>query len=201
MNRWLNMRLVAASTLFVIALGAATLMPLDASATIVVRLDVESLTAASDVIATVEVLGQESEYTDDDMRIVTRIDLRVDDPVKGCDDAERLEITMPGGRIGDIAQHVSGVPAFEVGERAIVFLERLPNGELTLTGLGQGKFTLVRPLDGSIELAVPSLDGLTLAEVEPGESRPVVRELDVAPSLGATPAADLIERVRALAAE
>ena len=50
-------------------------------------------------------------------------------------------MTTVGGRVGNTILHVSGMPVFEAGESAVLFLER-SKSYLTVVGLNQGKFTI-----------------------------------------------------------
>jgi hypothetical protein len=50
-------------------------------------------------------------------------------------------LTTVGGKIGDLELYVSGMPSFQKGEDAVVFIEKSGAYE-TVVGLGQGKFTV-----------------------------------------------------------
>jgi hypothetical protein len=66
--------------------------------------------------------------------------------------ASSLEVITPGGVQGGLGQRVGGAPRLEVGEEAILFLERSPQaGEVySIAGFHQGKFRVDRTADGSV---------------------------------------------------
>lgn len=63
-----------------------------------------------------------------------------------------LEVITPGGVQGGLGQRVGGAPRLEVGEEAILFLERSPQaGEAySIAGFHQGKFRVDRTAAGSV---------------------------------------------------
>lgn len=133
------------------ALAVLTLIGLLAATTVVwattvVKLDFDQLVAASDVIivghiATVKAFEQNG-------RVFTRVEVRVDETLKGAV-AGKLEIVHIGGRTDDLVTRVHGMPSFEVGEHALLFLEQPRSVKhFVVTGLAQGKIALEKSNEG-----------------------------------------------------
>ena len=104
--------------------------------------------------------------------IITRIDFRVDEVLKGTAGPGVLQLSQPGGQVGDVVAAVADAPSFAVGERALLFLSRRPDGLLRVAHLYMGKFSVehdvtlgepvaVRRVPGSGEV----LDRIPLDEV------------------------------------
>jgi hypothetical protein len=55
---------------------------------------------------------------------------------------------------------VPGYARFKVGERVMLFLERADTGQLVVTGLAQGKYTLTTDAKSGVVIAERDLDGL-----------------------------------------
>jgi hypothetical protein len=53
-------------------------------------------------------------------------------------------ISEPGGVVGDVGMDVSESVPFAAGEEVLVFLKRVPNGMLRVTGSAAGKYTVSR---------------------------------------------------------
>ncbi len=56
---------------------------------------------------------------------------------------ETVTVTGYGGVVGDISHNWPGVPRFKEGEKAVLFLFKNLRGELTVTGLEQGRMTII----------------------------------------------------------
>ena len=75
--------------------------------------------------------------------IYTRTRFEVLERWKGAEGAQ-VEVFEPGGTVGLTSQSYSGVPRFEPGQEAVLFLWTGPSGRTQLTGLSQGVFQVVR---------------------------------------------------------
>lgn len=136
------------------ALVALTLGMGAAEASTVLYRDVPALARGSDAIVIGQVVRAQSRWTADRRRIVTDIEIRVDETLKGEGRATLL-VRQPGGVVGDVGQRVDGLAGFEVGEEVVLFLERRPDDSFLIAGLSQGKFQVVRSSDGKGVYAVP----------------------------------------------
>src|SRR5260370_36635802 len=76
--------------------------------------DVESLTAASDVVVRAQVVRQTSDWGKGGGQIFTTVVLRPIETWKG-DPAETLSVLVPGGAVGEGSQTVSGMAVFGGG--------------------------------------------------------------------------------------
>jgi hypothetical protein len=70
-------------------------------------------------------------------------------------------VTTVGGKIGDLELHVSGMPSFQQGEDAVLFIEQSGTYQVVV-GLGQGKFTVT---NGEVANAI---GGLAFPDGRPG---------------------------------
>jgi hypothetical protein len=76
----------------------------------------------------------------DNQNIYTEVTLSVEQTLKGKP-GEKVVVKVPGGEAGGIAMMVTDNPSFQLGERAVVFLNK-EQGVFTVFGGFQGKFTI-----------------------------------------------------------
>jgi len=121
------------------AFGLVILLPSLAVASLIQALDLAGLTARADRIVIAQVVSAKSEWDAPRRVIHTRFEIEVEEVWKGSA-AGREVIIQPGGTVGDIEMRVHGMPAFEVGEKAVLFLE----GQTAprVVGMSQGKRSL-----------------------------------------------------------
>jgi hypothetical protein len=110
------------------------------SATTVQRLTLDDLVQKAQSIIHGKVRTVRTHWSTDGKIILTTYTIDIEETIKG-NSAKSLEVTTIGGKIGDLTLYVSGMPAFDAGESAVVFLERSA-GYSTVVGLSQGKFTV-----------------------------------------------------------
>jgi hypothetical protein len=109
-------------------------------ATTVERLALEDLVKKAHRIVIGKVSNSRTYWSADRKLILTNYTIQVDENIKG-QTASIVEVTTVGGKIGDVALYVSGMPSFEKGENAVVFVEQSGRYQ-TVVGLEQGKFTV-----------------------------------------------------------
>jgi len=114
----------------------AALAPLNATS--VQRLGLDELVARAHSIVQGNVVGSNTYRSADGNLILTSYTVQVEETLKGLP-ASTVTLTTIGGRIGNTVLHVAGMPAFQPGERAVLFLEQSGN-YTTVLGLNQGKF-------------------------------------------------------------
>jgi hypothetical protein len=120
----------------VIATFAGFVTPL--SATSVRRLSFVELIETANTIVEGSVVDAHTYRSSDGKLILTSYTISVQENLKGSS-GSTLTITTVGGRIGNTILHVAGMPVFQPGEKAVLFLEK--NGAFTtVVGLNQGKF-------------------------------------------------------------
>ena len=123
----------------ILFLGVMTLSwgPTQAEASVVEGLGLEELVGQADEVALAEVLSKESFWKG--RTIMTRYRLRVSEALKGqCASGDEVLIETPGGSVGDVGLAIEGVPSFEVGGRALVFLRGRAEHVLRTVGMAQG---------------------------------------------------------------
>lgn len=137
-------------------------------ATSVQRLSFDELVLKAQTIVEGSVIDAQTYRSPDGKLIFTRYTVNVEESLKGSP-AKTVIVTTVGGRIGNTVLHVSGMPVFQSGERAVLFLEQA-GAYTTVVGLNQGRFTLS---NGEISNGVT---GLSFAGGGPG--RPLKMPLD-----------------------
>lgn len=112
-----------------------------ASASLMVAMDLSELTQEADRIVVASVLSVQSEWDSSHRRILSRIEIKVEEAWKGEVMGDgRLTLVQPGGMADDVEMIVHGMPRFSLGERAVLFLagETRP----VVVGMAQGKRSL-----------------------------------------------------------
>lgn len=140
---------------------------LGAAASSVIQADLLQLTASSDVIVRGQVKKIESRWTGDG-RIVTDSTIEVVETLKGTQ-RRTVVIQQPGGVVGDLGQHVSGLATFQQNEEVVVFLEKA-GPHYAITGLSQGKYRVERSTDGRSVFAVSAATESRLIDRETGQA-------------------------------
>jgi len=171
---------------------AAALAPLAASR----ATTVEALTDADVVARAARVVhgvctGATPRWSDDGKLIVTDVTIAAIEVIKGGK-ASEVSFTLPGGRLGEQATLIHGMPPIAAGDEVVLCLSAVSpkSGLCVPIGLEQGAFRVI-PVDGrkvavrriTVNLAAPA-----------GEAAPRRR-----PAQEATPLADLLSLLRSLA--
>ena len=128
-------------------------------ATSIQRLSLEELVAKAQTIVEGNVVGANTYRSADAKLILTTYTFEVQESLKGSA-GKTVTLTTVGGRIGNTVLRVSGMPVFQPGEKAVLFLEQA-GAYTTVVGLNQGKFTVS---NGQISNSVAGLsfaDGST----------------------------------------
>ncbi len=127
--------------------------------------DFEELINGADGIITGTVVESSSFWNDKHTQIFTSFILSVEENIKSVTKGNRIAITLPGGKIGDIGLWVSGLPDFNQGERALVFLKKpviehvfkdqslnqlYPEDQFEVYGGYRGKFSIEKGKIGSV---------------------------------------------------
>src|SRR5689334_4623195 len=105
-----------------------------ARAAVLMSLDLPQLVEQSDLVVVGSAQKQSSRYVD--KLIVTDVSLAVSMSLKGpAKPGEIVTVTHLGGSVGEVGLQVPGAAAFKLGERVVVFLRRVPSGDLNVTGM------------------------------------------------------------------
>lgn len=129
-------------------------------ATSVQRLSFDDLVAKAQSIVEGSVSNTQTFRSSDGKLILTNYTIQVEESLKGSN-KKTIILTTIGGRIGNTVLHVSGMPVFQTGEKAVLFLEQAGT-YTTVVGLNQGKFTVS---NGQISNSVA---GLSFSDGGPG---------------------------------
>lgn len=124
--------------LFVLIFYLSTLAQNDTSV-------IKSLTKRADVILTGKVIQKESSWNASKTRIYTKTTVQVEEYLKGTNKDNNIEITYPGGEVGDVGEFYTHMPNFEYNEEVLVFLKKDgKDNEYKVLNGEEGKITVVR---------------------------------------------------------
>ena len=131
-----------------LACGAALAMTGSASAQ-VIPMSFAQIVAAADTIVVAEAIDSRSEWITNgtNRAIVTRVTFRVSDTYKGLDRL-LLPLEFLGGTVDDATMEVSGVPTFDLGDRAVLFVSG-SRAASPIVGHFQGEFPVNTAPDGT----------------------------------------------------
>ncbi len=147
--------------LFVAALAASSTA---ASATTLVARPLDVMVREADAVAVVTT-GADAARTARwvDGRIVTRLEVTVVETLRGDLPPGPLTLSLPGGTIRGVTQHLPGAPVFGPGGAWVVLLRRTASGDVTVAGLCLGQLPVT--LDPVTHLAMvrpASAEGVTV---------------------------------------
>ncbi len=165
---------------------AVVLSAAKASGSLLLALDLSELTAQADRVVVANVVSVRSEWDASHQRILSRIELQVEEAWKGeVAGNGRLTVVQPGGTADDLEMTVHGMPRFKVGERNVLFLSGATRA--SVVGMAQGQRALRWDSQARRWMA------------HPGAHSGLIRR-DGSPASPATalPLDELRERVRAL---
>jgi len=134
-------------------------------------LSITELTMRSDVIAIGTVTSVAGDWNSNRTVIYTRIDLKVEEGLKGTDLGDKMSFFQLGGSAGDTVSAVAGAAPFRPGERVVVFLYKDREQRLQLVGLFQGKFSVEKRPGSTGEIAVRRIPEVA----KPLDEMPLVR--------------------------
>jgi hypothetical protein len=182
-------KVLGLALLLVAALAAS------ASAATLLAADLAQLVHMSDFVVLAKAESRASRKQASSGLIVTDVKLRVQLPLKGTVKAgETLTATLLGGTIGDVGLHVPGEAHIPDDRGAIVFLRRTSNGELNVSGMGQGVLSITG--QGNAAVVMPAAPDAAL--VQPDDTGKLQSAPQAVPS--PQPLATLLQRIRDLAA-
>lgn len=124
----------------VVALGLILIIASWSHAITVQRLGLDEMVKKAHAIVIGKVTGSRTYWSADRKLILTDYTIDIAESIKGSV-SRTTAVTTVGGKIGDLELYVSGMPSFQNGENAVVFIEQ-SGAYQTVVGLGQGKFTV-----------------------------------------------------------
>ncbi|MDG2305386.1 MAG: hypothetical protein P8R42_12210 [Candidatus Binatia bacterium] len=143
-------------------------MPVVAWALTLAPMSLDQMTAASEVVVRGRCLDRTATRTEDGgIESVARFD--VVEVAKG-EAPKVIEVRQFGGELDGTAVVVPGAPLSEIGDEALLFLERAPGGHLRVVGMALGYLPVVTASPGASVVRVAPYMG---AGFESGGLRPV----------------------------
>ncbi len=135
-----------------------------AEADVLIKQDFADLHARAETIVRARVVAVQSTWNADRSFIFTHVTLDVLDRHKGSG-PQRLQVRVPGGKVGAYRISAESMPVFEAGDEVIVFLTRWQDGAFKVAGYLQGLSRLVPSPQGPL-LHGGALDKRLLGDVE-----------------------------------
>jgi hypothetical protein len=151
-----------------LALSGLLLISAAAQATTLLRMDLDQLTTAAGAVARVRCIENESRVEGGEIWTFTRFE--VTEVLKGTL-APQINVRLIGGRVGSLVSTVEGVPRFQPGEEAFLFLEATRAGDLSVTSWAQGTFR-VRRAEDATERVTQDTSGLSIFDPATRKFRP-----------------------------
>ena len=109
-------------------------------ATTVQRLTLDDMVKKAHTIVQGRVRSSNAHWSADRRLILTTYTIDVQETIKG-QAVRTIDLTIVGGKVGNQGLFVSGMPSFDTGEEAVVFVEN-SGSYSTIVGLSQGKFAV-----------------------------------------------------------
>jgi hypothetical protein len=122
-------------------LAAALCLALSAESTTIVKMDLDELTSAAQLVARGRCVASEARL--DGGYIWTFSTFEVTETLKG-NVSRQITVRLLGGKVGHMKSTVDGVPQFRPGEDVFLFLEPTRAGDLSVTSWVQGTFRVRR---------------------------------------------------------
>ncbi len=152
--------------LAMLASVAALAISWPAFASLILALDLPTLVSRSEQISVVDVVSTKAAWNAEHDRIVTTIDVAVVDCWKGAAaPGSHVQIVQAGGTVGELTMRIDGMPHFQPGERALLFLRGKP-ARASVVGMAQGKRP-VRRETGRWMVSAPDRGGADFVPTTP----------------------------------
>jgi hypothetical protein len=168
----------------ILALLCLVLAAAVASATTIQYVPMRRSVQLSDVVLIGYVVGLQADYNRDG-EIVTRVDVLVEEPLKGAAESGQIfSFHAWGGHLDGVNVETVGEARYRLGEKVLVQLEDI-DGEYHTLGLAFGKWNVVRDKAGSLWITrtLSDLNMVDLTEA-PAEQVPLDRMRRIAREAG-----------------
>jgi hypothetical protein len=133
--------MIPRAILRIVAIAAITGIVPSTEASILRSMSLSELVNEADDIVVAKVVSVAAAWDPTHRRILSTVEVDVEETWKGSSASQHLTIVQPGGSVGDIEMTVYGMPTFSVAERALLFLRRIAERKVVV-GMSEGK----RPL-------------------------------------------------------
>ena len=154
------------------SLALSNSMPLVATATTIMGMDIDQVTNGSELIFEGEVILRKILRASDSGTINTYVTFSIFDVVKGDYEGNTIELKFAGGSIGNESVNVNGLRIPEEGEQGLYFVESITRDLINpLIGWSQGHFIIqeenglrgVYTLDARAVIDIQSVSSIPLA--------------------------------------
>ncbi len=116
--------------------------------------EVKALSEGADVILTGKVTKQQSEWTTNKSRIVTKTTIQVGELLKGNGTNGVIVINHPGGEVDGVGELYSHMPEFQNDEEVLLFLKKdKDSNDYKVFAGEEGKISLLKDKSGEITTA------------------------------------------------
>jgi hypothetical protein len=175
-----------------LALLVALAPSLPAAATVVRGLSLAEKTDVAQLVVLATATARETRWVIEGGSTETRVTVKLDEVLKGkASRGETITLLLQGGEIGEFRHEVPGMSTWSVGEQAVLFLERLPDGLYVELGVGIGKYSVSGPSEARVVTHAPRV---ALAFVDLVQGTRVEAPTPMKP----TKLADFLKEVRSL---
>lgn len=176
------------------ALLAALVPSLPATATVVRGLSLAEKADVAQLVVLATAVSTETRWVIEGGSAETRVTVKLDDVLKGkASKGDTITLLLQGGTIGEFHHEVPGMSSWSVGEQAVLFLERLPDGLYVELGVGIGKYGVSGAGDARMVTHAPRV---ALAFVDPAQGTRVEAATPMTP----TKLGEFLKQVRTLVA-
>lgn len=129
-----------------------------------VRLSLEELTSASSHAVRGKFVKTESFWNQQGTAIYTRAVFQVQEALKGDLTKNEIYIYLPGGRVGDKSVIVIGAPEVNIGEEAVLMLQRVETSQREVAlAAGEEHFNIVALSQGKFDVRLDSTTNKMMA--------------------------------------
>ncbi len=105
-----------------------------------IRISFDDASRQADRVVVVRALSQSSQW--DDGRIVTHVVTRVESTLAGVPAPGELVVRVNGGTVDNVRQWTEGEPAFEPGQRYVLWTHALDADRVNVVGRAQGELRI-----------------------------------------------------------
>ncbi len=176
-RRWLMFTWAVTRLGLFLALSSSCSFNVQAQSTTGGQISISDLSSRSDMIVIGRVVSIQSEWNAARTNIYTKVDVNVDEVLKGSLSSGNLIVYQLGGQVGDIGEIVAGSPEFRPGELVLLFLSQTKDAKLRVVDLFQGKFTIEHDPASGVEIAVRRVPGIRqpLDKISLEEAKKLIR--------------------------
>ncbi len=156
--------------LMLLTLAFIIVLPLsaDKAEAFMMKMSLEDLVGDADVIVVGTVNAITSSWNNEKDNIYSTLKVSVEDVLAGEAGNDTVKIIVPGGEVDGITQIVTTFPTFEIGEQAVLFLNKKPAQILPRRQYEAELYELSGHSQGKLEASGDEVRGMPLEDLEEG---------------------------------